>query len=88
LPGITREVLLEEVRVPGLHVAEGALTLDDLYRAGEVLITSTTRGLLPVREIAGRTLNRGHDAGSRLSAAFQAFFARDIAHRKSAAIPA
>jgi branched-chain amino acid aminotransferase len=88
LPGITREVLLEEVHVPGLHLAEAALTLDDLYRAGEVLITSTTRGLLPVREIAGRTLNRGHDAGSRLSAAFQAFFASDIAHRKSAAIPA
>jgi branched-chain amino acid aminotransferase len=86
LPGITREVLLEEIRVPGLHMAEGALSLDDLYRAGEVLITSTTRGLLPVREIAGRPLNRSHDASQRLSAAFQAFFARDIARRKSAAI--
>lgn len=86
LPGITREVLLHEVRVSGLQMAEDALTLDDLYRADEVLITSTTRGLLPVREIAGKMLNRGHDASLRLSAAFQAFFSRDIANRKRAAV--
>jgi branched-chain amino acid aminotransferase len=86
LPGITREVLLEEIRVPGLQMTEGALTLDDLYRADEVLITSTTRGLLPVREIAGRELNRRHDASVPLSAAFQAFFSRDIASRRHAAV--
>jgi branched-chain amino acid aminotransferase len=82
LPGVTRAVLLEEIRVPDLRFEEAPLTLDDLYRADEVLITSTTRGLLPVREIAGRMLNRGHDASLRLSGAFQSFFARDIAHRK------
>jgi branched-chain amino acid aminotransferase len=86
LPGITREVLLEEVRVPGLQMNEGSLTLDDLYRADEVLITSTTRGLLPVREIAGRNVNHNHAASRRLSASFQAFFSRDIASRKHAAV--
>jgi branched-chain amino acid aminotransferase len=88
LPGITREVLLEEVRVPGLHMTENSLTLDDLYRADEVLITSTTRGLLPVRAIAGENLNRNHAASLRLSASFQAFFSRDIASRKHAAVRA
>jgi branched-chain amino acid aminotransferase len=87
LPGITREVLLEEIRVPGLHMTERELTVDDLYRADEVLISSTTRGLLPVSEIGGRELNRNHSASARLSAAFQSFFARDIAGRAASAIP-
>jgi branched-chain amino acid aminotransferase len=88
LPGITREVLLEEIRLPGLSITEKALTVDDLSRADEVLITSTTRGLLPVSEIAGRALNRSHHASNRLSAAFQTFFARDIAGRIAAPVPA
>src|ERR1700722_416178 len=35
LPGITREVLIEAVRVPGIHIAEKSLTLEDLYNADE-----------------------------------------------------
>jgi branched-chain amino acid aminotransferase len=85
LPGITREVLIEAVRVPGIHIAEKSLTLDDLYNADEVLITSTTRGLLPVREIAGRELNRTHRVSETLSQAFRAFLAADVAVRKRAA---
>ena len=48
LPGITREVLLAEIRAPGIRVEEKALKPGDLEAADEVFITSTTRDLLPV----------------------------------------
>jgi branched-chain amino acid aminotransferase len=63
LAGITREILLED-----RHVAERTLSVEDLYRADEVFITSTTRDLLPVREIAGRTLNSNSAVRERLVA--------------------
>jgi len=85
LPGITREVLLEEVRVPGLTVIEKELTLDDLYSASQVFITSSTRDLLPVREIAGRILHGEGTAAARLGAAFHEFVKADIGSRKLAA---
>jgi branched-chain amino acid aminotransferase len=81
LGGITREVLLNEIRIPGIRFAERTLTLDDLYRAEEVFITSTTRDLLPVREIAGRNLTPASQIRERLSHAFQTFVAADIARR-------
>ena len=43
LPGVTRELLLDVVRVPGISVTERALTPADLERADQVFITSTTR---------------------------------------------
>ena len=48
LPGITREVLLGEIHVPGITVEEKTLLPADLESADEVFITSTTRDLLPV----------------------------------------
>lgn len=53
LPGVTRAVLLEEIRVPGLTVSEKILYTKDLEFADEVFITSTTRDLMPVASIAG-----------------------------------
>ena len=82
LAGITREVLLDEIQEPGMRIAERSLLLDDLYRAEEVFITSTTRDLLPVHEIAGRALNRESAVRKRLSAAFREFVGHDIARRK------
>jgi branched-chain amino acid aminotransferase len=88
LPGITREILLEEIRVPGVSLVERRLTLDELWEADEVLITSTTRGLLPVREIAGRELNRRHQVSELLSQAFRTFLSEDIARRRHAVLSA
>jgi branched-chain amino acid aminotransferase len=51
LPGVTRAVLLEEIRVAGLHASEQTVQLHDLETADEVFITSTTRELLPVTSI-------------------------------------
>jgi branched-chain amino acid aminotransferase len=53
LPGVTRELLLDVVRVSGITVIERALTPADLQRADQVFITSTTRDLLPAVFIEG-----------------------------------
>jgi branched-chain amino acid aminotransferase len=53
LPGVTRELLLDVVRVPGIKVMERALRPEDLERADQVFITSTTRDLLPAVFIEG-----------------------------------
>jgi branched-chain amino acid aminotransferase len=84
LPGITREVLLEGIRVPGVSVVERSLTVEDLGRADQVFITSTTRGLLTVREVAGGELANRGDVCGRLLSAFDAFVGHDIALRRSA----
>jgi branched-chain amino acid aminotransferase len=76
LPGITREVLLCEIHVPGYTIAEKPLAPAEIESADEVFITSTTRDLLPVREIEGRKVGRSDHARVALSAAF-----RDYLHR-------
>jgi branched-chain amino acid aminotransferase len=88
LPGITREVLLEEVVVPGVlpgvQMVERALTVEDLHQADEVFITSTTRGLLPVRKIAGRAVAGRGSVCERVLRAFDSYVKKDIARRRSA----
>lgn len=81
LPGITREVLMQELNVPGVRILERSLTIADLEAADEVCITSTTRDLLPVREIAGKTLGNRSDVRERVTAAFRQFMRDDIARR-------
>jgi branched-subunit amino acid aminotransferase/4-amino-4-deoxychorismate lyase len=53
LEGVTRSVLLEIGARAGAAVTEKTLTLEGLYTADEVFITSTNRTLLGVSEIAG-----------------------------------
>jgi branched-chain amino acid aminotransferase len=84
LPGITREVLMKQMAVPGVRFMERELTVEQLYQADEVFITSTTRGLLPVREVAGRPLTRGGQICERLRQAFQSYVSSDITRRRSA----
>jgi branched-chain amino acid aminotransferase len=71
LPGITRALLLEEVRAPGISVVERTLTPADLERADQVLITSTTRDLLPISHIQGLKVKSG--GGSTLVELRKAF---------------
>jgi branched-chain amino acid aminotransferase len=88
LGGITREVLLNEVRVEGVSVAERSLTLEDLYHADEVFITSTTRDLMPVSEIGGHVPGRKPEVRQLVTEKFREFVARDIAARKPATMNA
>ena len=51
LPGITRQLLLEEIHVPGVKVVEQTLFPADFENSNQVFITSSTRDLLAVTEI-------------------------------------
>jgi branched-chain amino acid aminotransferase len=53
LEGVTRSVLLEIAPRAGVSMSEKTLTVEDLYAAEEVFITSTNRTLLGVSEISG-----------------------------------
>ena len=71
LPGVTRALLLEEIRVPGIEIAEQTLMPGDLNTADEVFITSTTRELLPVSQIDGRNRTGSNATCKRLQEAFK-----------------
>ena len=81
LPGVTRELLLHDIHVPGYFIEEKALAPADLERAAEVFITSTTRSLLPVLEIEaeiegeieGRAIPQSGAACAALRNAFAAY---------------
>ncbi len=59
LAGITRRSLIELAREAGQRVEEGRLTVEDLLRAVEVLVTSTAGGIMPVTVIDGKPVGAG-----------------------------
>lgn len=71
LPGITRALLLEQIRVPGIAIEEATLTIGDLEKADGLFITSSTRDLLPVASIHGLNIQQGDKVRSILNRAFQ-----------------
>ncbi|HEU0120410.1 MAG TPA: aminotransferase class IV [Bryobacteraceae bacterium] len=86
LPGITREILLEEIRVEGITIREGTLRLEDLERADGVFMTSSTRDLLPVTEVEGLRLGQDTAVTGRLLGAFRAHIHEYVASRRTAAV--
>jgi branched-subunit amino acid aminotransferase/4-amino-4-deoxychorismate lyase len=82
LPGVTRDLLLSEVRAEGIVVEERTLRPEDLEQADEVFITSVTRDLLPVFSIEGLNLRRQGDSRQRLGEAFRSYVEAYVAgHR-------
>ncbi|MBV9679450.1 MAG: aminotransferase class IV, partial [Acidobacteriaceae bacterium] len=73
LPGVNRAILLEEIQVPGLTIAECEITPSELESCDGVFITSTTRDLLPVLEIDGATLNNNSRWLADLQHAFRRY---------------
>lgn len=63
LPGITRKVTIELCNNLGWECQEGLFTVDELFAAREVWITSTTKGIYPVTNINGNLIADGK-AGS------------------------
>jgi branched-chain amino acid aminotransferase len=88
LPGITREVLLGETLVPGIRVRERSLMPADLESATEVFITSTTRNLLPVRQIEGRAIGQTDRVWDALEKAFERYVSAYVAGHKPLALRA
>jgi branched-chain amino acid aminotransferase len=81
LAGVTRELLLSEVKVPGITVSERDLTLKDLESADEVFITSTTRDLRLVETIDGLQIRRSGWACGALNSAFRRHIEAYVATR-------
>ena len=70
LAGITRQVLLEDIRIPGIDIRERVLFPADLRNADDVFITSTTRDLLSISRIDGHELISRGNVRERLAEAF------------------
>jgi len=81
LPGITRAVLLEEVRVPGIQAGEKVLFPADLEAADEVFIASTTRELMPVASIQGLKIRGQRSVTGALQTAFTGCVKAHVAAR-------
>jgi len=56
LGGITRAVALEIAREAGITAIEKDFSLTDVYGADEAFVTGTFAGIVPVREVDGRSL--------------------------------
>jgi len=51
LPGITRQYLLEKLLTDGINIIEQDITIDELYSADEVWLTSSTKEVQPIHSI-------------------------------------
>ena len=78
LPGVTRALLLSEIRVPGFTTVERPLTPADLEKADQVLISSTTRDLLVVESIEGLHIRDQGNAAAVLEEALSAWRERYV----------
>ncbi|HST06333.1 MAG TPA: aminotransferase class IV [Chloroflexia bacterium] len=58
--GITRGKVVELCRKAGIPVYEKNFSLTDVYDADEAFVTGTFAGLIPVRDVDGRTIGDGH----------------------------
>ncbi len=70
LPGITRQILVEKIKIPGIQVVERAISLDDLEQADGIFITSSTRDLLPVSEVEGLSVQTSDRVRQTLAVEF------------------
>jgi branched-chain amino acid aminotransferase len=57
--GITRGVVLDLAREMGLEVVEGLLDVDEVVRAEEMFLTSTTREVVPIARVDGQAVGNG-----------------------------
>ena len=59
LEGITRGLILDLARQDGMETSEEALQADDLRGADEAFLTSTLKGVLPIRRCDGWPIQHG-----------------------------
>jgi branched-subunit amino acid aminotransferase/4-amino-4-deoxychorismate lyase len=68
LPGTARAATLGIAAELGIEAVERTLALDELRAADEVFLTSSVKGLRPVRYLDGVELEKGSDLVERLAA--------------------
>ena len=79
LAGITRAIALEVAREAGIPAFERDFSLTDVYGADEAFVTGTFAGIVPVREIDGRTLACRGPMVARLQQLYAERVDRDVA---------
>ena len=57
LPGITRELLINEIKDIGIEVVEDQFTINELKRAKSIWLTSSTKGLAQVVDVVDFEVN-------------------------------
>jgi branched-chain amino acid aminotransferase len=82
LPGVTRALLLEEIRADHLHFEEAVLTPSELQNCDVGFITSTTRDLLPILEIDGKPMPQSPKVMRNLQSAFEQYRAEYVSASK------
>lgn len=63
LNGITRQTVVELLNHQGHKLVESRFTRDEIWCADEVFLTGTAAEITPVREIDGRLIGKGAQAG-------------------------
>ena len=82
LHGITRAKVMEVARANGMEVYEKDFSLTQVYSADEAFCTGTFAGLIPVREVDGRSIGDG-EAGpvtQRLQSSYRALIEANCAN--------
>lgn len=82
LSGITRAHVLDLCEQAGIPVEEQSFTVEELFAADEVFITSTTNEVMPVVNVDDRPIGRGRPGETvrRIQALYEASFL-EAAHR-------
>jgi branched-chain amino acid aminotransferase len=79
LPGVTRDLVLEEARAGGVEVGEAPVPADEAMQASEAFLTSTTIELLPIRQIDDREIGKPGPVCRMLHARYRAAVDRELA---------
>jgi branched-chain amino acid aminotransferase len=82
LGGITRRMVIEVCRDAGIPVFEKTFSLTEVYGAEEAFVTGTFAGIVPVREVDGRTLQCRGPMVERLQQLYRERIDRDVAEQQ------
>jgi branched-chain amino acid aminotransferase len=82
LAGVTRAMVLEVCPEAGIPAFEKDFSLTDVYGADEAFVTGTFAGIVPVREVDGRTLECRGPMVERLQQLYRDKIERDVAEQK------
>ena len=81
LGGVTRGLVLEIAREAGIPAIEKDFSLTDVYGADEAFVTGTFAGIVPVREVDGRSLECRGPMAERLQQLYRERVERDVARQ-------
>jgi branched-chain amino acid aminotransferase len=84
LGGITRQLVLEIAREADIPAFEKDFSLTDVYGADEAFVTGTFAGIVPVREVDGRSLTGRGPMVERLQQLYAKRVEVDVADQKRA----